>query len=734
MSFKDNIKKSMEKGRQFFGSRNVFGSYQNYDENAGGRYSSFWFDEDQYDSKFVAGDEEADRTQAHLIDAMRLSGFRRAVANFVHIMTGNPDIRVMFSENDDSYTDGKTVTISGDINNEKFDSTVGLALHESSHIIYTEFEFLKRLLMEESEFRTYVTPEIMTLAENNIPGFKAWAGKTYKMNNISPEAEGIRPWFSDRANEAMFFLLKDIINWIEDRRIDNLSFVAAPGYRPYYAALYSRYWTGKEIEKMVKSEMYRDEAVDSYVMRMMQLLNEFSDNKALQGLQEIETLIDYKNISRLRSTSEVAAVASQVLRVIFTHARKWSEMTEKNKRFEAGDAGADGEDFGTSSTLSINPNGDDLQKILEKLGVKSEAAGKRLIKALGEISRLNRGMTKKKNLDKKTAQAVATVVSSGATLEEGGGEEIGAKVGVVVIRKIDDTIAQTDDFSYFFDRYYGGGRSNNDVAVEKGMALGAVLGKKIQIRNEERSLKFTRQGAGRVDRRLVSGLGYDSENIFSRIEVDKYSKCHVHITIDASGSMAGEKFHSSLVMAVAMAKACTMVKNLECVISFRTITRAEVPVLLVGYDSRINKLSHIRKYFGKISANGSTPESLLFDAVQAMLPVAGREQQVLVVNLSDGEPGWSGPGDGARGGARVHYGGRAAEKHCRRLMREMRMFNGAAVLAYFITNSQYDHGFDVFQRMYGAENSFRIRNDSVVDIARTLNKKFLEAGQVKVNE
>ena len=40
----------------------------------------------------------------------------------------------------DSYTDGKSVTIAGNIKPETFDQTVGLALHEGSHIAYTDFK------------------------------------------------------------------------------------------------------------------------------------------------------------------------------------------------------------------------------------------------------------------------------------------------------------------------------------------------------------------------------------------------------------------------------------------------------------------------------------------------------------------------------------------------------------------------------------------------------------------
>ena len=46
---------------------------------------------------------------------------------------------------DSSYTDGKKVTISAKLDDKLFDSTVGLALHEGSHILLSDFDFVKQL-------------------------------------------------------------------------------------------------------------------------------------------------------------------------------------------------------------------------------------------------------------------------------------------------------------------------------------------------------------------------------------------------------------------------------------------------------------------------------------------------------------------------------------------------------------------------------------------------------------
>ena len=67
----------------------------------------------------------------------------RAISNFVSIVTGKTDIKVTFETSGDSYTDGKAVTISSKLDDKLFDSTVGLALHEGSHILLSDFTFLK---------------------------------------------------------------------------------------------------------------------------------------------------------------------------------------------------------------------------------------------------------------------------------------------------------------------------------------------------------------------------------------------------------------------------------------------------------------------------------------------------------------------------------------------------------------------------------------------------------------
>ena len=91
-------------------------------------------------------------------DLVALAGYKRAISNFVNIVTED-NIPVVFNSNDQSYTDGKKVVIGANIDDKKFDVAVGLALHEGSHIKLSDFNLLRHL-------ETSIPQELYELAEN----------------------------------------------------------------------------------------------------------------------------------------------------------------------------------------------------------------------------------------------------------------------------------------------------------------------------------------------------------------------------------------------------------------------------------------------------------------------------------------------------------------------------------------------------------------------------------------
>ena len=201
-------------------------------KSTGNNYSSFWLDND-WDTT-SSWDDEDDKPKGP--DLIALASYRRAISNFVNIVTSK-NIPVTFTSSGDSYTDGKKVTISSKLDDKLFDSAVGLALHEGSHILLSDFDFLKQL-------------------EVNIPKEYVDRGFTKGYSNIDVKTH-----------------IKNLLNFVEDRRIDYHIFRNAPGYKGYYHSMYDKYFRAKVVDKGLLSDEYTDENLDSYMFRIVNITN-----------------------------------------------------------------------------------------------------------------------------------------------------------------------------------------------------------------------------------------------------------------------------------------------------------------------------------------------------------------------------------------------------------------------------------------------------------------------------
>ena len=267
--------KEMKNEKMNFMSPITFGNRSN--KKVVNPYSSFWLD----DNWNTTSDIE-DSTVKKGLDLIKLSSYRRAISNFVSIVTGK-NIPVTFTSLGDSFTDGKSVTISAKLDDKLFDSAVGLALHEGSHILLSDFDFLKNL--EFNVPREYID-------RSDMKGFT----KDETLRNI-----------------------KNLLNYIEDKRIDYFVFSTSPGYKGYYHSMYDKYFNAKIIDKALKSTEYTDENVESYMFRIVNLTNPNTDLDSLNGLREIYNIIDFRNISRLKSSKETFNVALEVYNVMLNN-------------------------------------------------------------------------------------------------------------------------------------------------------------------------------------------------------------------------------------------------------------------------------------------------------------------------------------------------------------------------------------------------------------------------------
>ena len=84
-------------------------------------YSRFWIDSQNTNMIDELLGIEHEKTKGK--DLVALSGYRRAVSNFVNIVT-EKSIPVEFNSNDQSYTDGKKVVLGANLNDKNFDIAV----------------------------------------------------------------------------------------------------------------------------------------------------------------------------------------------------------------------------------------------------------------------------------------------------------------------------------------------------------------------------------------------------------------------------------------------------------------------------------------------------------------------------------------------------------------------------------------------------------------------------------
>jgi len=649
------------------------------------KYSSFWFDDRQSEVDDFLATINNDDTEfvkpKPKKDHVSLAGHKRAIGNFVRIVSGE-NVPVRFMTRGDSFTDGKSVTISGNINEKNFDHVVGLALHEGSHIVYSDFDVFADV--------------------------KHWTK--------------IRDW--DLTHERMEFL-RGMINYVEDRRIDNIVFKSSPGYKGYYHTLYSKYFNHKKIGKGLKSTMYREVDFESYMFRIVNFTNPDTDLNALPRLLDIYRLIDMSNISRLRSTDDAIEVAKSICDIVFKlvgenqgagqpengEGEEDSEGEQENG--SSPNSGGDGTEVDTGDAKMTPSENAEAGKPTDGEEISSSME-KSIEKIFQNTKDLLDGKTKKTQLTKKDKKIVEALGNSNSELVETGGGSMG-KTKVVVVPDLTQELIDSKAFRFLYHYSYSyGGDREEDIA--NGLRLGTILGKKLKVRGESRDLIFTRQTSGKIDKKLIAELGFDNANVFSQVVSERYNKANLHISIDASGSMSGKKLSKAVTSTVAMVKACDMAGNINVVVSFRW-TDNEKPVVIICYDSRKDKLTKITKLWKYINSGGTTPESLCYEALMKKWLSGVRGEDNYFINYSDGAPWFT--------NNEVYYSGHSAEKHGKKMVTLMKN-NGIKVSSYFISDgymSESDR--NTFKTMYGNDASF-INPTNMMEVAKTMNKKFLE--------
>jgi hypothetical protein len=708
-------------------------SYKSYGK------SSWWMDDwDDYSSPVYSTYSTKELATKNLY---KLAAHRRAIANFVSIVTGQ-SIPVKFSTKGDSYTDGKVVTISANIAEPKeFDPAVGLALHEGSHIKLSNFDLLRDL----------------DIAIHRIVG-----AEEYKRLDEVSKTKGVTYFIG---------VVKDLLNYVEDRRIDNFIYKSAPGYRDYYRSMYDKYFNDPAIDKGMQSDEFAEETFEAYMFRLINLHSKFSRPNVLKRMPEIARVIKLNEISRLRTTEDALKVAIEVYAILI---EAIDPLTQPQQNGQGqGQGGGEGENEAGEDDIDvqIDDSGDDegegdsdgnadmsgdgnepaedgkgmSGKITVKVGKNGKPTDKpaegRLSQRQMDIIRKKiekqkeflRGNIKKSKVSQTESKQLQSIEEAGAEMKVVAQDYYGNSgsfkgIECVVVKKMTRTLMEQESFPLTSKRYRSGDEDTlydqYSKEVAEGVRIGTLLGKKMQVRGESRETIFNRQLVGKMDKRMVSSLGYGNEHVFFTREIDSFKKANLHISVDASGSMGGDKWRKTMINVVALAKAVDMIPNLNIQISFRTTT-GELPYIVLAYDSRVDKFVKVKQLFGYLGASGTTPEGLCFEAIMKQMVGSNSDVDSYFLNISDGEPYFHGKG--------MSYQGSGAAKHTRKMMKSIEGM-GIKVMSYYVTDSNYEvdehssSSAKIFKECYGPAASY-INVTNVNEVARTMNRLFMSKPQ-----
>lgn len=662
-------------------------------------HSSFWLGkrtEDLFGSDFQGGSNS-------ITKAVKMRSYHRAVSNFVKILT-KKEIPVVF-KGSNSYTNGKCINISADISNKNFDVNVGLALHEASHILLTDFSCGESL---------------------------AIATGKHAFN---------------------------LLNWVEDRRIDNYVIANAPGYASYYTALYDYYFRKDEsVGKFFKSKQSRDASkVVTYMQHIINMLHPDFNPNALPRLNEIADIIDLPNIARLKSTSDSLEVALKVYEIITSavkqeQANQEQEEDPANKQEKTVSDTSDTEN-GTDSpdeeenedTTQENEEEEEAEETPEESGTPeyqresgqgsggsgggeqteeleelSDAEMSRILRDFEEQVDFTNGDVKKRTADYKVLKNIDEIADEDIDLYK---SSFG-KVELLVhdFTRVTPNLSRNEHFCdptcipegepYRYTRRYV------RDAITAGMQLGAGLGRRLKLVGESRTLITNRLKSGSIDRSRLAGLGYGVESVFNQITVEQYKKANIHISLDTSGSMQGSNWAKAVQTTVAIAKAAMATSGqVQVQVSTRDTAGSKSAVAYIIYDSRYNKINQLIKYLAASCVGSVTPEGLCFEGLlkaNKLIPGTA-EMDSYFINISDGQPTFNA------------YHDSVAILHTKQQVKAIKQL-GISILGYYVNaDATADYNFKLFKQMYGEQDSKVCNPASLVEIAKTLNDKFLEA-------
>ena len=486
-------------------------------------------------------------------------------------------------------------------------------------------------------------------------------------------------------------IIATLLNFVEDRRIDSLIYKTAPGYQGYYRSMYERYFYSKIVNKALKGSEYREENWESYLFRIINIFNKNTDFNALKCLSTIFNIIDLKNIDRLKNTKDSLDLAIELYKILLHH---FNSMTPKQRKIQV-----------KQNKRNISDKSPLKEEIKKSFRKQEQFINGKIYKAPSSKKELNQMETiSKSNIKESRISAI----------DKNGVKRTNRKVHI--IDGINDSLAKNNLYGIF---KYPNLADHNNINI--GINLGKKLLNKLKITNEQVTLASKRLKSGKIDTKRIYSASFEN-NIFYKINKSNYKPVSIHLSIDGSGSMQGEKWDQVLVNTVALGYISLYMQNIDLTISIRTTgkeNKEHIPLLILAFNSKKHTLSDLKKIsYYKVS--GLTPEGMCLNTLNEYIPNSSYYLDSYLINMSDGFPTFESNG--------FIYKGKSAILDTAKAISNIKK-KGVKVLSYFIetdvTSNKLNELVNSFKNMYGKSATF-IDPKNINQITKTLNNLFLK--------
>jgi len=687
----------------------------------------------------------------------------KMVHNFVKVVV-KKEISVNYnSAVSTGSTDLNCINLNPDFTNP--DSVIGLGLHEASHIKYSPESLLMAMREHSEPSNTYkfilshidvpVTSDIYNLIkELNDDYSKKYA---YSLNNIV---------------HSLNLYSVSMLNWLEDRRIDNLMVNEYGGYINYYHSLYNRFFFTEMSEQIIKTKIdlkdiiskhvndmsLRSDLVSIFLSKMFNFVNPLVDNyvKDFDPITKaLWDIVDIHNYGQnIKSISDVYTLFYKIFVTIEEMLSKYiqnpAEIPEmlnssgqpytkfgqvstgndksddnESKSDNSSSESDDNDKSDDNELKSDNNNKSDDNELKSDNNNKSDdndasATDVKVIDSnnIDEIADVSRSVIKemKKLLD---PRANITEITSENT------EIIDSIVNGDV--KIDRTELKTvgllidnikpHNMSNYANSYFKVFKiAPNKLFLkecESGIIAGKLIAKRMNFRNDVKHVTQNRLKFGKITDRLISELPYNHK-VFNVKHTIKYTDSYIHLSLDGSGSMS-DSAYKVINLAATLASAFSMLNGIELKISFRgTYNNNKIPLTVIIYDSKKHSLNDMKLIFPHLSFSSTTPEGLCFSSIKTHILNDSKNRKSFFINISDGAPCFGNISD-----LKLIY----FTKNMVSLFEN----SNISILSYFLTSAKSNNSeFETFKYMYRQQNSFSIIENSLNVIVNTINKKLIE--------